>query len=125
MTSEANGMSAIPAILVVAPDIGFRRSLAFMMETEGFRVVTLDALAGVAELGEGGARFACAVIDDAALPGGFGPAMLELERLVWPVVLLATRIDRMPVDWRYGLVEKPLLGGSLVDAVTAAIAAST
>lgn len=116
-------------IVVIAPDAEFRRSLAFMLEAEGCRLFLLETLSDLVTKTEGlaglspGKRaggFDCIVLDEGALPAGKA-GLEELQRLERPVILLVGRIKPVPHPANLALVEKPMLGGALVEAVRTAI----
>jgi len=103
-------------ILVVAPDLSFRRSLAFLLETEGCRVDLSDLLPPASAFS---GRYDCIVIDHRLLPPGASGAKGPVDGP--PLVLLASRIEEMTARGFDRVVEKPLLGRTLVDAVRAAV----
>ena len=108
-------MLASAAILVIVPDVTFRRSIGFLLESEGCRVGMLESLPSRIE-GDG---FDCAVVDDSALPRGDGHN--SLARLQLPVVLLVDGSQQRRQMESVSHVEKPLLGRVLIDAVRAAL----
>lgn len=83
---------AVGRILVIAPDRDFRRSLAFMLEAEGYAVEVL------AELPDQASAADAVVLDQAALAGPDAQTLAFLRSA--PIVLLATR----PHPWLVGLV---------------------
>lgn len=99
-------------LLVVAPDVDLRSSLAFALEAEGFVVVARDLLPdpGVA------LRFDCCIIEQKALAPGLQPA-IEFCDAVQPIVLLAAR----PLPWLAHrvahVVETPDTAGAMLRAV--------
>lgn len=117
-------------IAVIAPDAAFRHSLGFMLEVEGCQVALLESMAGLIEKIErlagiangGGIGFDCFVVDEEALTGE-GPGLADLRRHDRPVILLVARIRSIPGASEAVLVEKPMLGGVLVDAVRTAVLA--
>ncbi|GGB08436.1 hypothetical protein GCM10011491_40580 [Brucella endophytica] len=99
-------------ILVVAADSAFRQSLGFVLEAEGHRVEVAGQLPHPDDI----IRYGCIVADDravAAKPGDL-PALSTLGR---PVVLLVNHAEGTVVGHPVRLVEKPLLGRTLVEAV--------
>jgi len=101
------------AILVIAPEASFRRSLGFLLESEGWQVGLLELLPMSPDTVDG---FNCLVVDDAAIPDR-KTAQDRLVRLRQPVVLLVERQRwQEEVDW-LNCVEKPLFGPSLIGAV--------
>jgi DNA-binding NtrC family response regulator len=99
-------------ILVIASDLAFRQSLSFVLEAEGHRVELADQLPA-AEKMDG---YDCVVIDDRTL---HDPT--ELKMLRWPVVLLVNDLESAAVHDSVRLVQKPLLGRTLVEAVRNAL----
>lgn len=108
-------MLAGAKILIVAPDAGFRQSLGFLLEAEGASVAMAERLADSAAL----AGFDCIVIDrSTARRNGLQE---DLAALGTPVVQLVNRLHDLAAADSVRLVEKPLLGSTLVDAVRCAI----
>ncbi|GAB1583815.1 hypothetical protein [Phyllobacterium phragmitis] len=104
-------------ILVVASDPTFRQSLGFVLEAEGCRVDLAGQLpppddAMDAKLG----GYDCVVVDDRSI--GEKPGDLAKLRILGkPVVLLVNHLQEVAEGFPIRLVEKPLLGRTLVDAV--------
>jgi CheY-like chemotaxis protein len=100
-------------ILVVAPDPSFRRSLAFVFEAEGCRVEVAEEVPSMARIAS---HYDCIVLDHRSIPSRSRRDEV-LAKTDIPVILLASQ----PQDWVTRgfemVVEKPLLGQSLVDAV--------
>jgi DNA-binding response OmpR family regulator len=102
-------------VLVVASDEGFRRSLVFVLEAEGFGVdpharlsmAMASPLAGMAD---------CAVIDEDAVRGRLSE-WRELGRFAKPTVLLMDRLRPLPDLADARVLIKPFLGHTLVEAV--------
>lgn len=105
-------------VLVIASDAVLRRSLAFLLEAEGFDVTSSDGVPPVAEAPLVRAR--CAVVDDASVEEP--EFWARLATMAESVVLLLARVRDLPADLPVTTVEKPLLGGTLVEAVTALLA---
>ncbi|MEP9373663.1 hypothetical protein [Mesorhizobium sp. KR1-2] len=108
-------MTTISMILVVASDEGFRRSLVFVLEAEGFGVdpharLSLAMTSPFAEAAD------CAVIDEDAVRGRLSE-WRELGRFAKPVVLLMDRVRPLPDLADVKVLIKPFLGHSLVEAV--------
>ena len=115
-------------VLVVDDDVAVLNSIKFSLEVEGYEVVaSLDGL----DLFEGGATPAvtgCLVIDY-ELPRGNGLDLLNRLRergVAWPAILITTDPDesvrRRAAKAGVPIVEKPLLGNALVEAIGAAFA---
>jgi len=105
-------------VLVIAPDAQLRRSITFLLETEGYEVTAYDRVpaAGVAPK----PVRACAIVDEAVLAEG-GDIWDRLGRISDTLVMLVSRRVVPPDAFPVRLVEKPLLGQSLVEAVGRAI----
>lgn len=111
-------MARTDIILVAAPDAGFRRSLAFALESDDYRVYqylyAADAFAS-----PHAREAACAVIDDDAV-NDWKQAQEQFERFAKPVILLMGRpISDVP---SIKPLTKPFLGEPLIEAVRSAIA---
>lgn len=111
-------MSAAVNVLVVAPDEVMRRSLAFVLEAEGYVVDARSRLERSA-LTRGGREPACIVIDQDALAGP-GMSARDLSDLGTAVVLLVERMRPPLLLPGLRLIEKPPLGRDLLDTVAAA-----
>jgi DNA-binding response OmpR family regulator len=102
-------------VLVIAPDLGLRRSLEFALEVEGFAVLTFDDV-NAALSSPSTAQGSCVVIDEEALLND-PSAMAAMERLHKPVILLADRSLSIPDVLGIRMLRKPLLGNALITAV--------
>lgn len=102
-------------VLVVASDEGFRRSLVFVLEAEGFGVDPHSrlSLAMASPLAEAAG---CAVIDEDAVRGRLSE-WRELGRFAKPVLLLMDRLRPLPERADARILIKPFLGHTLVEAV--------
>lgn len=105
-------------LLAVAPDPTILASLGFLLEAEGCRVRLLASLPAAASAME---TFDCAIIDCKAI-GRDSRDLSNLRALRTPVILLVDRSQDFPVVENIRVVEKPILGSSLVDAVRVALA---
>lgn len=104
-------------ILVVAPDPAFRRSLAFVLETEGCRVDVAEHLTDLDGLSR---RYDCLVVDHRSLPKmtDSGTALAGAQI---PVIALASHSQDMVARGFARVLEKPLLGQTLIEAVCEAL----
>jgi len=117
-----------PVVAVVDDDMAIRGSLKFSLEIEGFSVRTYangDDLLGEANL----ADFACFIIDQ-RLPGMSGfelVAAMRRQRIDGPVILITSQptiiLRERAARAGIPIVEKPLLGTTLLERVQAATAA--
>ncbi|WP_185984792.1 response regulator [Aureimonas mangrovi] len=108
-----------PTIFVVEDDAAVRRSLEFVLELEGFLVVSFPS--GGAALGHRGRQGCDCLVVDLRLPDCDGLNLIELlqARSPTPAILITTcpkpaerrRAQAMDVV----LVEKPLLGNRFVN----------
>jgi len=109
-------------ILVVASDEGFRRSLVFVLEAEGFAVEP-HAQLSLAIASPLAKAAGCTIVDEDAVQGRIS-AWKELGRFAKPVVLLVDRFRPPPdltgfADAR--VLIKPFLGRSLIETVRMAM----
>ena len=122
MTSQQEPVLASPLIVVVDDDAAVRGSLKFALEIEGFVVRTYpkgDDLLDDARR----ADCACFIIDH-KLPGMNGlevVAELRKERIAAPVILITSHpnnaVQQRAAQAGVPIVEKPLLGNTLIDRV--------
>lgn len=113
-------MTAGPHVLIVAADESMRRSLAFMLEAEGYAVAAMPRFDVEPYPPAPDGRACVAVIDQDALAGRKNPSA-ELARLNRPVILLVERMWPSPSLPELRIIEKPPLGRDLLDAVAAAL----
>jgi len=113
-------LDATNLVLIVAPDRGFRRSLEFALEAEGFMVDSHASVSTAVESPRAPVAV-CSVVDEDALRD-WAPEPLTLDRLAKPVILLVDR--SLPITEQAGvtILMKPLLGGVLTDSVHALVA---
>lgn len=111
---EALHLTGHTPVIVVAADDGFRHSLVFALEAEGFSVVPYRRLApAMAWLA--GAPGLCVVVDEDALHGP--GAWSRLTGLGHPVILL---LDSGPAPGHAAntsVLRKPLFGNALVESI--------
>lgn len=113
-------MSTTLPILVVAPNDQLRRSIEFALEAEGFGVVS-HALLPAANGSLGRGHYACLVVDEEAVTPS-APTWEKLASFAGPVVLLVDKLRAGPEGKAMTLLHKPLLGRSLTETVTGAVA---
>jgi hypothetical protein len=107
-------------LLIIAPELDLRKSLEFLLESDGYAVVSrprIDFAAGREQ-----ELFACTVLDQKALVGPTG-RIIEFCRASHPVVLLSDRRLAWLEPHVTVTVDKPLAGHDLAGAVRQAIAA--
>lgn len=115
-------MSYSTQILVVAPDLGLRKSLEFALEVEHFSVWPFESLLSALESADG-TNAKCVIVDEEALLGD--PfAMEALRRFNKPVLLLIDRSRPVPESRGLWLLRKPVLGNALIRAVRLTAAAN-
>ncbi len=126
MVRDGQTQGLMPTIIVVEEDASLRHSLRFSLAVEGFAVRTYATgkdLLGAGELPDRG----CLVVDY-RLPDMTGldlVAALRTRRIALPAILLTTnpstnlrqRAERAGVP----MIEKPLLGDSLINGILAAL----
>ena len=113
-------MNVTSLILIVAPDRGFRRSLEFALEAEGFAVDS-HALVSTAVESPHAAAAICSVVDEDALRDR-KPEPEIFNRLAKPVILLVDRFLPIPEQAGMTILMKPLLGSVLTESVHALVA---
>jgi FixJ family two-component response regulator len=113
-------------VLVVDDDPAVRNSLQFSLEIDGYRVRLFHSDRDVLELGELPPS-ACLVIDY-NLPGTNGLDLLAAMRArgyASPAILITSHppagVRRRAAAAGVPIVEKPLLGDALIDAIHAAV----
>lgn len=107
------------SVLVIASDDTLRRSLAFLLEAEGYVVSSHDRMP--LGLAPGEPRSRCVIVDEGSLDGA--GTWERLAELADAIVVLLSRARELPPG-RIHTVEKPLLGDDLVAAVEAALVRS-
>lgn len=105
-------------LLLVAADSELRRSLVFVLETEGYYVVVRDAPPSRDWLAAN--RFDCTILDQRALSGP------DYESIAFcikahPVVLVATAAHPWLVEWVSEVVDMPLRADAVSSAVRRAM----
>jgi FixJ family two-component response regulator len=121
----AAGESA-PLVVVVDGDPALCGALKFTLEIEGYRVVTCDAVADLLALDLSAAR-ACLVIEERLHDLSGLAALAELRRrgMRHPAILTATapkpEILSAAAAMGVRIVEKPLMGDTLICAIRAAL----
>jgi hypothetical protein len=107
-------------VLVIAPNPGFRKSLEFALEAEGY-VVDSQAHLAKAIASPLTSSIRCAVVDEDAVPDRLN-GRSELARFPGPVILLVDRPWPPPEPAGVLILVKPLLGNALIKAVDQVIA---
>lgn len=105
-------------VLVIAPDKELRRSIAFLLEAEGYDVSAHEAVPLSDVTGTAHPR--CAVVDEDATVGE-PDAWDRLRSVADAIVLLRDRTRELPANLTIHTVEKPFLGQNLVQAVRDAL----
>jgi two-component system response regulator FixJ len=115
-----------PTIIVVEHDASVRQSLRFALAVEGFEVCAFargDEMLGIAELPDRG----CLVVDY-DLPDMTGLdllAQLRTRHVALPAILITTNpsvtVRRRAEEAGVPMIEKPLLGDSLINGILAAL----
>lgn len=115
-----------PTIVVVEEDASLRRSLSFSLAAQGFAVrayANADELLSLAELPNRG----CLVLDDklSDMNGLDLVAALRRRAVALPIILVATNpsltMRRRAAQAGVPMIEKPLLGDSLLNGILAAL----
>jgi FixJ family two-component response regulator len=121
--------SAKPAdrtVVVVEDDMALLNSLKFSLEIEGFNV--LGYVSGEATLAADGWQDAACLVIDYALPDTDGWELLDVMRSMGsaaPAILITTHpsasLSARAAAAGVPIIEKPLLGNALTEAIGAAI----
>jgi FixJ family two-component response regulator len=106
-------------VLVVVPDNDLRRSLSYLLEAEGLSVLAYERL-DQAIGGPASDTFHCAVVDEDAIEG-HDLGWLALSEIAVPIVILWNRLRSVPENIVAAVLDKPLLGQRVVDAVLAGL----
>ncbi|MCC6982337.1 MAG: response regulator [Bauldia sp.] len=113
-----------PTLILVDDDPAVLVSLSFVMEIEGFSV---KGFANAEEVLESGLDLApCCLVVDQGLPGMSGLDLIELlrardpgQRAILTVSTLTPNLQRRAGLAGLSIIEKPVLGSTLVDAIRA------
>jgi DNA-binding response OmpR family regulator len=111
---------ATTEILVVASDAALGRSIAFALESGGFKASVHRSM-DEAILSPQAGHAACLVVDDDAI-GDWNSAGEQFDRFARPVILLVDLFHSTPGFPLARCVRKPFLGEPLIDAVWDVIA---
>jgi FixJ family two-component response regulator len=127
MARDGQSRTLTPTILVVEEDASLRHSMRFSLAVEGFAVRTYangNELLGVAELPDRG----CLIVDY-HLPDMTGlelVASLRNRHIALPIILITTNptamVRRRAEEAGVPMIEKPLLGDSLIRGIVTALA---
>ena len=101
--------------MIVVSDSGFRQSLEFALEVEGYSVESHEELAA-AEASP--ATAALVIVDESALRAE-AAALGSLERLTAPVILLVDGMSSAASAKGLTVLTKPVPGSDLIDVVQA------
>ena len=104
-------------ILIIAPDPGFRRSLAFALTTEGHVITSCDRIP-VLDSARG---YDCVVLDHKATVGLEREAVLQFVRTARCTVVLAGRPQPWLTEVATSVVQTPVMGEALYDALATAL----
>ncbi|MEO5806740.1 hypothetical protein [Devosia sp.] len=106
----------MPRVLIVAPDLDLRRSLEFLLEAEGYAVVSCASIGAARDVGS----LDCAILDHQAISPPH-ETVLAFCREARPVILLSGSADPWLAEGIFQVVQKPLLGKPLLAAVEDAL----
>ena len=110
---------AAAGVIVVAPDLAFRRSLVFVMESGGFRVMSYGSLDAAFTLAQAHDA-SCAVVDEDSIRD-WQYAQKLFGTFARPVVLLVDHFRVLPNMHSVRRLTKPFLGEPLLQAIQEAI----
>lgn len=119
-SGEHTVLAVTSMILVVVPDAGFRRSIEFALEAEGYGVESRAQLS-TATTSPAASLICCAVIDEDAAEDG-ADAWKFLWHFAKPIVLLVDRPWSLPEPEGMKVLVKPLIGNALVETVRQLVA---
>ena len=121
-SGEYAALAVTSMVLVVAPDPGFRRSIEFALEAEGYGVESRAKLSS-ATTSPAASLACCAVIDENGTED-----VADAWKFLWhfpkPIVLLVDKPWSLPEPDGMKVLVKPLLGDALVEAVRHVVARS-
>jgi DNA-binding response OmpR family regulator len=103
-------------ILVIAPDDDLRGSIAFALSAHGYAVTVVDAIANM----DGSERFDCTVLDEAGRPKS-ERELADFATRYAPVLLLAFAEKARQTAHVAAIIDKPLRGEAVLQAVHAAL----
>jgi FixJ family two-component response regulator len=113
-----------PTLILVDDDPAVLTSLSFVMEIEGFSVRGFSSAEDVLDSGLDLAP--CCLVVDQLLPGMSGLELIELlrardpgQRAILTCATLTPKIQERAGLSRLSIIEKPVLGSTLVDAIRA------
>jgi FixJ family two-component response regulator len=107
-------------VIVVTPDVAFRRSLVFVLESSGFRVLAYGSLDAALTLTQDHC-VGCAVVDEDSIRD-WQHAQPLFESFAHPIILLVDHLHASPNGSFVRRLAKPFLGEPLLHAVQEAIA---
>jgi hypothetical protein len=109
-------------LLIVTPQPDLLHSLAFALEANGYQVTAFEALPP--RSCTGAPAFDCSIIDQKAFVGEpYETVAFCIKSL--PIVLLADTPIGWIAEWAAAVVELPVAGDALIEAVDKAIHAET
>jgi len=111
---------ATAEVIVVAPDVAFRHSLIFVLESGGFRALSCDSLEAAFTSSQAHG-VGCAVVDDEAIRS-WQYAQKLFGSFACPVVLLVGHSRISPDVSFVRCLAKPFLGEPLLQAVQEVVA---
>lgn len=111
---------ATAKVIVVTPDVAFRRSLVFVLESSGFRVLAYGSLDAAFTLTQGH-YVGGAVVDEESIHD-WQHAQTLFKSFAHPIILLVDHFRISPNVSFVRCLAKPFLGEPLLQAVQEAIA---
>jgi FixJ family two-component response regulator len=120
-------VAASNAIAIVDDDAAVRSALAFLFEIEGYAVQTFSTARGFLDRSAG--EEPCCLIVDQNMPGMTGlELVVHLRRngAAWPIIMITATLDpALESQARAAgvtrVIEKPVFGNGLIEAVTACL----
>lgn len=108
-------MTDLSQIVIIAPDRGFRRSLEFALEVEGYKVASYSTLDAASNSLQSLAN-SCAVIDETAFKRG-ATSWNALQQVPVPVIMLVDRAHPFPEVSLVRFLIKPVFGNALITEI--------
>lgn len=105
-------------LLIVTPQTDLRHSLAFTLEAHGYQAEALEGLPP--RNWTGAPAFSCTILDQKALTGEPYETIAFCIKAA-PVVLLTDSPVGWISEWTRAVIELPVVGDALVDAVRASM----
>ncbi|MBA8882084.1 hypothetical protein [Phyllobacterium myrsinacearum] len=108
-------MTHLSKILIIVPDRGFRRSIEFALEVEGYKAVSFSTMDAASDEIQA-SKADCAVIDETALKND-SASWNTLRHVPIPVIMLVDRAHPFPEASFVRFLIKPVFGNALITEI--------